>query len=141
VWNAVRDAVVGRAEVGMETGRRADARDVVVRKRMDRQRGDVGVPDVVRREDRARNGRRLDAGVAREAIDAERAPLLEGVEAEAVGGRAELARAAVVLDLQHRLAGLDERQELVALLVAVALLVDLPVEVREQVRDLIEVVL
>jgi hypothetical protein len=65
--------------------------------------------------------------------------LLHGHEFERVELRAELARCLRVLDLEDRLAGLDERFEQVALDVLDAFLVDLEVEVRLEFGDLVGV--
>src|SRR5688572_13197971 len=72
---------------------------------------------------------------------AEREPLLQEVEVVRVGLVAELRSVELVLDTEHRLAGLDECVETTAFVVLVALFVEGRVEVRQQPADLAQVVL
>src|SRR3954452_18331504 len=78
---------------------------------------------------------------AGDAPGAQRELLLERVEVHRIRLRAELTGIELVLHVEHRLSGVDERLERAALVVLEALLVHREVEVREEPLRLLDVVL
>ena len=67
--------------------------------------------------------------------------LLHGVEVHSVRLGTELGRTQLVLDLHDSFIGLDEWYEFVTLLELEALFIQCPVEVRQESRYLVEIIL
>ena len=62
------------------------------------------------------------------------------VEVHAVRLRAEAGRIALVFDAENRLAGLDEWQQQIALIILETLLVELPIEIVNEIGNLGEII-
>ena len=64
----------------------------------------------------------------------------DGTDPHAIHLWAEIRRVAAVFGIEDRLPGVDERRQSIAFVVFIALLIERPIKIVEQIKDLVDIV-